>query len=173
MSDTDEFGRLLRYVYVGDLLINEELIRQGVAWVAPIPPDLKYQARFQEVQAAAQIDGLGIWRLVSSTSRRPPPPAQVVIVAVNHGEEYVDLQNVGNSPQDLTGWKLLSVRDGQECTLQGVVIQPGETLRIWALLADAGRGGYNCGFTQNIWSNIEPDPAVLFTPDGSEASRLD
>ena len=73
MSDTDEFGRLLRYVYLGDLLINEELIRQGVAWVAPVPPDLKYQARFQEVQAAAQVEGLGVWS--SGLIRRADPSA--------------------------------------------------------------------------------------------------
>jgi hypothetical protein len=73
----------------------------------------------------------------------------------------------------LTGWRLLSERDGQSCTFEGVTMQPGESLRVWALLADIGRGGYNCGFTQNIWSNTEPDPAVLFNSEGIELSRLD
>ena len=173
VTDADEFGRLLRYVYVGDLLVNQELIRQGVAWVAPVPPDVKYQASFEEVERETQAVGVGVWSLVSSAQPTPPAPPQIYIVAVNSIEEYVDIQNQGNGPQELTGWKLLSERDGQECRLERVTVQPGETLRIWALLADSGRGGYNCGFTQNIWSNTEPDAAVLFNPDGLEVSRLD
>ncbi len=173
VSDVDEVGRLLRYVYVGDLMINEELIRQGVAWVNPVPPDTRYQSRFEQVQQDAQAAGVGVWSLASSVGPTPPAPAQVVIIAVDDVEEYVDLQNVGNSPQDLTGWRLLSERDGQSCTFEGVTMQPGESLRVWALLADSTRVGYNCGFAQNIWSNTEPDAAVLFNPEGIEVSRLD
>ncbi len=173
VTDADEFGRLLRYVYVGNLMINQELIRQGVAWVAPVPPDVKYQTSFEEVQQETQAVGVGVWSLASSARPTPPAPPQIIIVAVNDVDEYVDIQNQGNGLQELSGWKLLSERDGQECLLEGLTLQPGETLRIWALLADSGRGGYNCGFTQNIWSNTEPDAAVLFNPDGREVSRLD
>ena len=31
VSNKDRFGRLLRYVYAGDTLVNAELVRQGVA----------------------------------------------------------------------------------------------------------------------------------------------
>jgi endonuclease YncB( thermonuclease family) len=30
---TDRYGRTVAFVRVGDLLVNEELIRQGLAWV--------------------------------------------------------------------------------------------------------------------------------------------
>jgi endonuclease YncB( thermonuclease family) len=173
VSDVDEVGLLWRYVYVGDMMVNEELVRQGVAWVDPVPPDTRHQSRLENVQRDTQAAGIGIWSLDSSAGPTPPAPAQIVIIAVNDVEEYVDLQNVGNSPQDLTGWRLLSERDGQSCTFAGVTMQPGESLRVWALLADSVRGGYNCGFAQNIWSNTEPDPAVLFNPEGIEVSRLD
>ncbi|HEX5395630.1 MAG TPA: thermonuclease family protein, partial [Candidatus Limnocylindria bacterium] len=46
VSETDEFGRLLRYVWLHDdgtwLLVNLELLREGFAQVATYPPDVKY-----------------------------------------------------------------------------------------------------------------------------------
>ncbi|HEX9922860.1 MAG TPA: thermonuclease family protein [Anaerolineae bacterium] len=60
-SETDTLGRLLRYVYVGELMVNEELLLQGLARVEMIPPDLRYAARFQDVEAAARAAGTGIW----------------------------------------------------------------------------------------------------------------
>jgi micrococcal nuclease len=62
-SETDVAGRLLRYVYVGDLMVNEEMLRQGLARVELLPPDLKYASRFQQVEQAAQTTNVGIWSL--------------------------------------------------------------------------------------------------------------
>lgn len=33
--------RLLAYVYVGDVMVNAELVRQGYAQVATVPPNVK------------------------------------------------------------------------------------------------------------------------------------
>lgn len=103
---------------------------------------------------------------------QPPAtaPGQVVIIGVNKSAEYVDIQNIGGSPQDLSGWVLVSEKGNQACTLGGT-IQPNEVLRIWALAEDAGQGGYNCGFGSNIWNNSESDPAVLYNAQGVEVSR--
>jgi hypothetical protein len=76
------------------------------------------------------------------------------------------------SPIDLAGWRLLSERGNQDCTLGGS-IELGQTLRIWAMSEDAGQGGFNCGFGSNIWTNSESDPAILFDPNGAAISRFD
>lgn len=39
VSDTDVFGRLLRYVMVEDIFVNYELVREGVAIPKEYPPD--------------------------------------------------------------------------------------------------------------------------------------
>ena len=61
VSETDRYGRLLRYVYVDDLMVNEELLRRGLARVATFPPDVKHIDRFLEIQRAAQEAGVGMW----------------------------------------------------------------------------------------------------------------
>lgn len=92
----------------------------------------------------------------------------VIIKKVDKIAEYVDLENRGDQPQDVTGWRLVSERGDQVCYLRGV-IQPGETLRVWTRNPDGG--GYNCGLEGNIWNNDEPDPAALYDAKGVLVSR--
>jgi micrococcal nuclease len=78
VSETDRYGRLLRYVYVDDLMINEELLRQGMATVATYPPDVKYVDRFLALQQEAQAAGVGIWgsQPVGEQSTATPFPGE-------------------------------------------------------------------------------------------------
>lgn len=41
VSETDRYGRLLRYVYVDGKMVNEELLCLGLAQVATFPPDVR------------------------------------------------------------------------------------------------------------------------------------
>ena len=47
ITDKDKYGRLLRYVYVGDIFVNAEMVRQGCAWAMVYPPDIKYHGLFR------------------------------------------------------------------------------------------------------------------------------
>jgi len=101
----------------------------------------------------------------------PPPTVSgtgsIVITAVNKVMEYVELQNEGNGPIALDGWKLVSKTGGQRCTLSGV-LQPNEVLRVWS---GKGDSGFSCGFSFNIWNDNQADPAVLYDAQGKEISR--
>jgi len=57
----DPYGRLLGYVFVDDLLINEEIVRQGLARVLFIGPNRKYENRILNAQKEAQDSKRGIW----------------------------------------------------------------------------------------------------------------
>jgi micrococcal nuclease len=61
VSDTDKYGRLLRYVWIDGILVNEELVKNGWAEVSSFPPDIKYQERFRIKQIKAKLNDLGIW----------------------------------------------------------------------------------------------------------------
>jgi endonuclease YncB( thermonuclease family) len=61
VSETDRYGRLLRYVWIGPYLFNELLVRQGYAGVATYPPDVKYVGRFREAERAAREERAGLW----------------------------------------------------------------------------------------------------------------
>ena len=61
VSETDKYGRLLRYVWVDDILVEAELVRQGLARAKAYPPDTKYQDYLEQMQAEAREAGRGMW----------------------------------------------------------------------------------------------------------------
>lgn len=61
VSEVDKFGRLLRYVFIDDLFVNDYLVRQGYASVATFPPDVKYQSQFVEAEREARENNRGFW----------------------------------------------------------------------------------------------------------------
>jgi micrococcal nuclease len=61
VSETDQYGRLLRYVWVDDVMVNAELVRQGYAVVGTWPPDVKYHDILLGAQREAREAGRGLW----------------------------------------------------------------------------------------------------------------
>ena len=60
----DRYGRMLAYVYLGDRLVNEEIIRAGFS-----PAETQYpyknemKRRFRDAEAEAKAAGRGVWSL--------------------------------------------------------------------------------------------------------------
>ena len=63
VSETDKFGRLLRYVYVDDVMVNAWLVEHGYAQAVSYPPDVKYQDLFTRLQREARGAQRGFWGL--------------------------------------------------------------------------------------------------------------
>lgn len=61
ISDTDKYGRHLRYVYVGDVFVNDYLVRQGFARIDTVPPDIAHRDQFLASQREARGEGKGLW----------------------------------------------------------------------------------------------------------------
>lgn len=62
ISETDKYGRLLRYVYVDDLFINGVLVKEGFAYAVSYPPDIAKQDQFLEMQRFAKEQSKGLWK---------------------------------------------------------------------------------------------------------------
>jgi micrococcal nuclease len=61
VSETDGFGRLLRYAWLGDEMVNATLVREGYAQSVTYPPDVKHQENFVALQAEARLAERGFW----------------------------------------------------------------------------------------------------------------
>jgi hypothetical protein len=57
----DQYGRLLAYVWVGNVMVNAELVRRGYAQVMTIPPNVKHAELFVRLQREAREAGRGLW----------------------------------------------------------------------------------------------------------------
>ena len=69
VSETDDFGRLLRYVWLGGpstgsgqaVMVNAQLVEEGYATAAAFPPDVKYAQLFASLQVEARERDRGLW----------------------------------------------------------------------------------------------------------------
>lgn len=61
VSERDRYGRLLRYVYVGDVFVNEYLVKEGYAKAVSFPPDVKYQEKLRNAERYARENKKGLW----------------------------------------------------------------------------------------------------------------
>jgi micrococcal nuclease len=57
----DRYGRMLAYVWLGDVMVNAELVRLGYAQVMTVPPNVRHQGLFIKLQREAREAGRGLW----------------------------------------------------------------------------------------------------------------
>jgi micrococcal nuclease len=57
----DRYGRLLAYVWSGDVLVNAELVRLGYGKPLEIAPNLAHAAELRRLAGAARRAGRGLW----------------------------------------------------------------------------------------------------------------
>ena len=134
-QENDVYGRLLAYVWVGDALVNLELVRQGYANAYTIPPNVRHTDTFARAEQEAREAERGMWT---------PADVSVHITALHYdgpgsdrvapNGEWVELTNEGDTSVDMRGYTL---RDAglHTYTFGAVVLLPGATVRIYS-----GRG---------------------------------
>ena len=61
VTEMDPEGRLLRYVFVGDIFVNYELILDGLVYAENLPPDVACSGDFQAAESSAQNLSAGLW----------------------------------------------------------------------------------------------------------------
>ena len=77
VSDRDRFDRLLRYIYVGDLFVNEEMVRVGLAVAKRYEPDTAMALVLEAAQGGAESAALGLFSSEATTTMpttTTPPP---------------------------------------------------------------------------------------------------
>lgn len=77
VSETDPYGRLLRYVYVGEVFVNAELVAQGYAEAVEYPPDTAQATYLESLEQQARAANLncyatGVFGGVPTATKLPP-----------------------------------------------------------------------------------------------------
>lgn len=113
VSDSDRFGRLLRYLWRGGMSVNEEMVRRGAAISRPYPPDTAMKAGLDDAEAEARAAGRGLW---APDACGPATRSGILIAGIDPnppGDDNLDLdgervrvENRGVLAVDMTGWVL-------------------------------------------------------------------
>ena len=174
-SDRDQFGRLLRYLWLGSLSINEELVRRGAAISRRYPPDTALAERLEAAQDDAMSAGLGLW---APDACGPSVDAELRFgewrpdAAGNDNEnlndEWIRIQNEGDGVVDLTGWGIRDESASNRFAFPSeFTLIPGEVVTVYSGCGeDFGTDLYWCSVGSAIWNN-DGDTAFLTDPSGN------
>ncbi|MBI3391975.1 MAG: thermonuclease family protein [Nitrospirae bacterium] len=163
--ERDRYGRTLAYVWKDGTMVNERLVREGLAHVWVIPPNFKHYDRLLAAQRDARAAGRGIWnklrgdfafiRASPADSGRPP---------------FVRVVNVSDREADVAGHRVED-RAGHRFVFPSVTLKPGYGLIVFSgPKPGADRSGETAGFywgtPSPAWSS-EGETAVLVDPAGN------
>jgi micrococcal nuclease len=70
-EERDEYGRILAYVFVGDLFVNREMIRSGNAFFYAGPFLGRYSKELKKAEGEAREKGFGVWNRKNGLRERP------------------------------------------------------------------------------------------------------
>lgn len=167
----DTYGRLLAYVYAGDLMVNAKLIEEGLAHAFFFPLNRKHNTPLLRLQEGARDRKAGIWSrrgrtsVLKITSVHPPRHAGGAVL-----QPYVRIANISSRRIGLAGYTL-SAEAGPSYTFPAVSLEPGFTVLV--VSGEGTDGITGSGQLTVHWKDQaavwdpEENTAYLSAPDGT------
>jgi micrococcal nuclease len=69
VEESDSFDRLLRYVYLGDEMVNARLVVNGYATAFTYPPNVRWSELFVQLEREAREGARGLWSMESCNGK--------------------------------------------------------------------------------------------------------
>ena len=178
VSDRDQHGRLLRYLWLDrGVFVNEIMARSGYAQARDYPPDSLYAEAFAAAQESAQADEIGIW---AEDACGPSTGADLRVIDVlpdpqgfdndNLEGEWVDIVNAGLTDVAMRGWVLKDESSRHRYPFPDTfVLAPQATVRVrTGCGTDDDETLHWCNGSP-VWNNAG-DTAFLLDSNGSIVS---
>ena len=174
-GDTDQYGRLLRFVYVDGDNINGRTLADGNA--VALQGEHEYNDAFVEIGNIAASASYGMW---APDACGPAAPAGATITEVLYNppgpddevrnNEYVTIANEGTATLDLSGWTLRDESSRNRYLFNDVRLEPDDSITI---RTGCGEDRENTAFwcaDGSVWSN-GGDTAILLDRHGNVVDR--
>ena len=165
-QQTDRYGRILAYLWVGDRFINLELVGQGYANAYTAPPNVRYSEEILAAEKKARKAQVGLWALAGVPIRireiyydAPGPDHE------NPNGEWIVFENEGSDAIDLSGF---SLKDGANhiYAFPSMSLEPGGVLELRSGQGRDGGGTLYWGLSEDaVWNN-SGDSAYLRDTQG-------
>lgn len=179
-SDRDQYGRLLRYVWVGGFNVGEEMVRRGAAIAREYPPDVASADRLADAQDEARSSDRGLW---AADACGAATGSEVEVSEIhadapgndheNLNGEYVVILNRGGIAVDFTGWVLKDESASHRYSFPaGFVLAPGAAVTVFTGCGTDGADTlYWCNSGGAVWNN-DGDTAFLLDHHGNVVHSL-
>lgn len=181
VSDTDRYGRLLRYVETEDGVdLGAEMVRLGFARSVRYEPDVARSDRYDDLQDAAESAGRGMWAPDACGSTVMGEVRVGIDVQVdapgddntNLNGEWVRFTNDGVGPLDLTGWIVADESSSHRYRFDELVLGVGASVTLYTGCGvDGSTERFWCNQDSAVWNN-SGDTVFLQDPDGRLVARF-
>lgn len=104
IQERDDYGQLLGYVWLQNILFNYEMVNQGYAQIMAIPPNIRYVDILVAAQREAREAARGLWSALVGDSS--PGPAAGKYVGSKKSDKYhlPDCQYANKISQEYQVW---------------------------------------------------------------------
>lgn len=168
---TDQFGRLLRYVWVDGVDLNARMLTLGEA--VGLQNGHAREAEYLALAFEAMDGRRGMW----ATEACAPTHVRAVEIEVpqynppgrddeNALQEWVDIRNVGSQDIDMAGWILRDESSQHRYVFGDVALPAGERIRVRSGCGDDRGLDLTWCAGGAVWSN-GGDTAILQDSDGN------
>lgn len=118
IEDRDRYGRLLRYVYVDGIFVNELMVKSGLAYYYEYGKTKKYKKELINVEEQAKKNELYLWKGFNNINNLED--SKCLSISLFHydakgnddenlNDEYVVFENKCNKDIDMTEWTINDV----------------------------------------------------------------
>jgi micrococcal nuclease len=189
ISDTDKYGRFLRYVFAGELFVNLEMVKRGFANVFTVPPDIKYTDELLQAERYARENNFGLWEIsegyigenikedeenkTGSSSGQSGTELKTISVELmwdapgndteNLNGEYAGIKNESAYDIDIGGW---TVKDSATkiYEFKHYILKSGEKTFLFSGSGTDSGGRFYWNSSQPVWNN---DHDTLYLRDSA------
>ncbi len=158
----DQYGRLLRYIFLNNKNINIKLVEEGLATVFIISPNTKYEKELEEAENTAQKQQGCIWEGAS-------PDTCIGIFYIhanaegndcnNLNDEYITLKNSCGFSYDITGWRVTDETSRDPYVFPNFVLESNSEVTLYTGCGiDAQKSLYWCSSGRQcnaVWNNAK------------------
>jgi micrococcal nuclease len=174
-SDTDQYGRLLRYVYVGGENINARMLAEGNA--VTLQGNHRSNEAFVEIGSLAAETATGMWA-PDACGPLAAPGMSIVEVASNPpgpdderlNDENVTIANRGEAVVNLAGWTLRDESSQNRYVFGAVTLTPGDGVTVKTGCGTDRPGTLHWCSDRPVWSNTG-DTVMLQDTSGNMVDR--
>lgn len=165
VQDKDQYGRLLRFIFVDDLFINLQLVKEGYGTVYVLQPNTKYETSLRNAENEAKKLKLNMWKQPTGENVCDNRCIGISYFKWNAegndcdnlNSEYVTFVNTCSHSCDLTSWTVKDESSRNPYVFSISVLENGKTVTLYTGCGTNTKtqlywcsSGYSCNA---IWNN--------------------
>lgn len=132
----DQYGRMLGYIFAGNIFVNGEMVKNGWAFADSVPPNLARQKELLQDEQLAKVQCKGMWQSYCVASGHSCIEITTIhydargIDDQNENDEWIAFKNTCRQPISLGNWLLKDSSASNSYTFGNISLSAEAIIRL-------------------------------------------